>query len=328
MRCLALAQAWKKQGGKVTFISACESESLSSRITDEGFELVPIGKSYPDPDDLVTTLSIINNQSSTNDWIVLDGYHFDTDYQQIIKNNGNPLLVIDDTAHLNHYVADIILNQNINAKDFSYSCEPETKLLLGTDYVLLRDEFLGYKNWSREIPEVARKILVTLGSGDPENMTLKVIQALNGVGIDRLEIKVVVGASNPPIDGLKEAAGKSKHKIELIQNAQNMPGLMAWADVAVSAGGSTCWELAFMGLPGILIVTADNQKEIAAGLDEYGTAVNIGWYSDVSTDHVTYPLKDLLLSKNGIRENMSKNAKGLIDGLGVNRVINRIMTEA
>ena len=78
MRCLALSQAWKKQGGQVTFISACESESLRNRITDEGFKLVTIKDSYPDRTDLITTLSTINDLSSTKPWVALDGYHFNT----------------------------------------------------------------------------------------------------------------------------------------------------------------------------------------------------------------------------------------------------------
>ena len=173
MRCLALAQAWKKQGGKVTFISSCESESLRNRITDEGFELVLIKESYPDPADFEITLSTINNSNSNNSWVVLDGYHFDADYQQSIKNNGNPLLVIDDLGHLDNYVADIILNQNINAEDLNYSCETDTKLLLGTNFVLLRDEFLTYNNLKRKIPEVANKILVTMGGNDKENISFR-----------------------------------------------------------------------------------------------------------------------------------------------------------
>ena len=116
MRCIALAQVWKKQGGQVTFISACESESLRNRIIDEEFQLVATENLNPGYSDLKTTLLTVQNSSSNNAWVVLDGYDFDTDYHQSIKNNGNQLLVIDDTAHLDHYIADIILNQNVNAK--------------------------------------------------------------------------------------------------------------------------------------------------------------------------------------------------------------------
>ena len=286
MRCLALAQAWKNQGGKVTIITACENGSLRTRITDEGFQVVTIENPYPDHSDLETTLLTINNSSLNKPWIVLDGYHFDNDYQQSIKNNLNPLLVIDDIAHLDHYVADIILNQNIYAEELNYSCEPKTELLLGTEYVLLRDEFLEYKNWKRKIHKVAKKILVTMGGGDSDNVTLKVLEALDRVDIDGLEIKVVAGASNPHLDILKKVAGDGKHNIELLQNVSNMSDLMSWADLAVSAGGSTCWELVFMGLPTLSIVTAENQRRVAGGLNDYGVAINLGWYTDVSTRQI------------------------------------------
>ena len=284
MRCLALAQAWKKQDGNVTFISTCESKSLRNRITDEGFELVSIKESYPDPVDFETTVSTINHLPSTKPWVVLDGYHFDTDYQQSIKNNGNPLLVIDDIAHLNHYAADIILNQNINAEELSYSCEPETKLLLGTEYVLLRDEYLAYKNRNEKIPKVAKRILITMGGSDPANVTLKVLNALNQINVGDLEINVVVGASNPHLDILKKAAVNCNHKIEVLYNVSNMPELMVWADLAVSAGGSTCWELAFNGVPSILIVLAKNQKRVAKGLSKYGYAINLGGRNEVTCE--------------------------------------------
>ena len=114
-------------------------------------------------------------------------------------------MVIDDIAHLDHYVADIILNQNINAKELSYSCELGSKLLLGTDYVLLRDEFLTYKNLKRESPKVAKKILITMGGSDPDNMSLNILESLNQISIKGLEIKVVVGPNNLHLQSLKKA---------------------------------------------------------------------------------------------------------------------------
>ena len=319
MRCLALAQAWKKQDGKVIFISTCESESLRNRIIDEGFELVLVKDSYPDPVDFETTLSTLNYLPSTKSWVVLDGYHFDTDYQQCIKNNGNPLLVIDDIAHLNHYVADIILNQNINAEKLSYSCEPETKLLLGTEYVLLRDEYLTYKNTNGEIPVVAKRILITMGGADPENITLKVLNALNQINVEDLEINVVVGTSNPHLNTLKKAAMNCYHKIEVLHDVSNMSQLMAWADLAVSAGGSTCWELAFNGVPSILIVLAKNQKWVAKGLSKYGYAINLGGHNEVTCEQ-TKTTVEKLISDNVERNMMSNCGRKLIDGQGKRKV--------
>ena len=85
MRCFALGQNYKAQGGSVTFLSYCDSSSLRQRILDEGFEFIPIDKSSPDPSDLDMVLKNISeiNQRKPNDiWFVLDGYHFDSEYQQ------------------------------------------------------------------------------------------------------------------------------------------------------------------------------------------------------------------------------------------------------
>ncbi|HBE44959.1 MAG TPA: hypothetical protein DDW17_05780 [Deltaproteobacteria bacterium] len=107
--------------------------------------------------------------------------------------------------HLPHYHADILLNQNIYAPELNYSCDEDTILLLGSRYVLLRKEFLKYKDFKRTIPKKAKNILVTLGGADPDNVTLKVIKALNLMGDPDIEVKVVVGPANPHIKSLHKA---------------------------------------------------------------------------------------------------------------------------
>jgi UDP-2,4-diacetamido-2,4,6-trideoxy-beta-L-altropyranose hydrolase len=319
MRCLALAQGWKARGGQATFVTTCESDMLCGRLSDEGFQVGKIERPYPDPGDSAITLQALVAHSDA--WLVLDGYHFASDYQRQIKEAGRLLLVIDDTAHLAHYWADVVLNQNINAQGLHYACEPYTRLLLGTRYVLLRSEFLAWRGWRREIPEVARKVLVTLGGSDPDNQTLKVIRALQQMDVDGLEAVIVVGASNPHSRELRSAVRGSRRAIRLVHNAENMPELMAWADVAVSAGGSTCWEMAFMGLPAVILVLAENQRGIATGLDEAGVVASVGWHAGVSSSQVASTLRRLCKDQ-GLRRQMSRQGRQVVDGLGVERVIN------
>ncbi len=325
MRCLALAQGWKARGGQTVFITACESDDLRQRLSDEGFQVIAAEKPYPDSADWEITSQVLAAHSDA--WVVLDGYHFDSAYQRQIKEAGHRLLVIDDMAHLDHYYADVILNQNINADQLDYSCEPYTRLLLSTRYVLLRSEFLAWRGWQREIPKVARKVLVTLGGGDPDNQTLKVVRALQHVDVDGLEAVVVVGASNPHFRELQSVAGNSPFAIRLVQNVTNMPELMAWADVAVSAGGSTCWELAFMGLPTLMLVLAENQQGIATGLDEAGVALNLGWYTEASIAQVANTLVGLLEDRD-LRRRMSQGGRELVDGLGSERVVRFLQTQS
>ena len=325
MRCLALAQAWKNGRGHAVFVTACESDGLRQRLSDEGFQVITLEHPYPDPADWEMTSKVLTAYPDA--WVVLDGYHFDLAYQRQIREAGHRLLVIDDTAHLDHYYADVVLNQNINAERLQYSCELYTRLLLGTRYVLLRSEFLAWREWQREIPEVAHKVLVTLGGGDPDNQTLKVIRALQRMDVDGLEAVVVVGASNPHFRELQSAVRNLQFAIRLVQNVTNMPELMAWADVAVSAGGSTCWELAFMGLPTVVLVLAENQQGIAAGLGEAGVVLNLGWYAEASIAQVANTLAGLLEDR-GLRRQMSQQGRELVDGLGSERVGEFLRTQS
>ena len=325
MRCLALAQGWKARGGQATFITACESDGLRRRLSDEGFQVITLERSHPDPTDWEITSQVL--AAHPDSWVVLDGYHLDPTYQRQIKQAGHRLLVIDDMAHLSHYYADVVLNQNINAEQLRYRCEPYTRLLLGTRYVLLRSEFLAWREWQREIPKVARKVLVTLGGGDPDNQTLKVIRALQQVDVDGLEAVVVVGASNPHFRGLQSAVRNSQFAIRLVQNVTSMSELMAWADIAVSAGGSTCWELAFMGLPTVVLVLAENQQGIAAGLGKAGVVLNLGWYTETSVTQIARTLLGLLEDR-GSRRQMSQRGRELVDGLGSERVVKFSQTQS
>src|SRR4051812_29101308 len=90
MRCLALAQAWRARGGSVTFLSHCENTRLRSRIEAAGHDFLPLEIPHPDPLDLRTTLSVLDGSGieapqAATDWLVLDGYHFDSSYQQAVR---------------------------------------------------------------------------------------------------------------------------------------------------------------------------------------------------------------------------------------------------
>jgi len=159
-----------------------------------------------------------------------------------------------------------------------------------------------------------------MGGGDPANITLRVIRALGKVACDGLEIIVVVGSMNPHVEMLKATLRESKLIIRLQQDTSEMPQLMAWADLAVSGGGSTCWELAFMGVPSLLFVLAENQCRIAEGLEQAGVAINLGWSHEVSDTAVVETLQGLCQAAER-RCHMSKLGRKLVDGRGASRVL-------
>ncbi len=318
MRCLALAQAWKDQGGKAVFITSCRVEGLLARLRDEGFEV----RAVPDSDDWPDTHKILTEYPGT--WVALDGYHFDGAYQQKIKGLGCRLLVIDDMAHLENYYADIVLNQNLHAELLQYTCEPHTRLLLGTKYVLLRREFRAWQGKKRTAPEKARRVLVTLGGADPANHTLKVVRALQQVDIPDLEATVIIGGSNANADILQAETARGNVKIRLVRDVKNMPELMARADVAVVSAGTTVWELAFLGVPCIVGITAEIEVYLVKGLRKYGLFTDIGWFKDASVEQLKNTLLDLIQDRER-RQSMTELGQRLVDGAGCDNTIKELL---
>jgi UDP-2,4-diacetamido-2,4,6-trideoxy-beta-L-altropyranose hydrolase len=319
MRCLALAQACLAEGGQAHFLMGSEEATLAQRLTNEGVGVSYLSVPWANEADAQNTVALAKDLQA--DWVVVDGYHFGAEYQKWLKDAGLKLLVLDDYGHATHYWADIVLNQNITAKEEIYANrEPYTELLLGTRYVLLRKEFWPWCRWQRQISLVASKVLVTLGGSDPDNVTLAVIQALQKAEIVGLEAIAVVGASNPHYSELAQAVEDWGGSITLKQNVTNMPELMAWADLAITAGGSTCWETAFMGLPSIAISLADNQTEIVKNLSDLNVVIGAGAYEAFEINSLAHCLQQCL-SQQELRLSLSKTSCDLVDGYGCDRLV-------
>jgi UDP-2,4-diacetamido-2,4,6-trideoxy-beta-L-altropyranose hydrolase len=300
MRCLALAEGWRRAGGPTHFVCAEITPALEARLHAGGCSWQRIAVRPGSAEDAQQTIQMAAEHS--NPWVVCDGYPFGAEFQRAIKEAGLRLLLVDDYGHADHYCADFVLNQNLSARAEWYANRaPGTRLLLGPRYALLRDQFQAYRHWQRDIPAVARKVLVTLGGADPDNVTGKVIEALRDLDV---ELKVVVGGSSPHFIG----------DTSVLRDVADMPDRMAWADVVISAGGTTSYEIAFMGLPNLVMVLAENQQAVADALDAAGAA------QKTAPHRVANDLRALLRDR-GRRAAMSDRGRQLVDGEGVRRVI-------
>ena len=319
MRCLALAQAWQDGVGDVVFVLATESPNAEARLTAEGFEALHINAKPGSAEDARLTMKLAHKYGAS--WVVVDGYHFGGDYQKIIKEAGLNLLFIDDYGHADYYPADIVLNQNIHADENLYRNRASyTKLLLGTRYVLLRREFLRWQGYKREIPEIARKMLVTMGGSDPQNVTLKVLQALKNIDIDGFEAVCVVGGSNPHYGALKDFVETANLPVRIERDVKDMSQLMAWADVAITAGGTTCWELAFMGVPFVGLSRAKQEAILLQETTRIGMSLNMGEHQNLEPCDISEVLMRLIKDKRQRSTTISIGCLN-IDGLGFQRLI-------
>ena len=323
MRCLALAQAAKITGEETIFLFAFANPTLEARIVVEGIKVCYLSPVEPGSIEDAQATAVTAQQYAAR-WVIVDGYNFGAAYQKIIKDAGLLLLVFDDDSHSRHYYADIILNQTVGANQEIYkNRELYTEMLLGDSYILLRQEFLAWQLWQRKIPTHATKILVTLGGSDPDNVTFMVIQALQHLDDPRFEAVIIVGGNNPNSNQFQQTWENSKISIRIKKNVTNMAELMAQADIAIASGGSTSLELAFMGLPTLLIILAENQRVNTETLAFRGISTNLGWYKDISSLEITHAVHKLSLSKS-IRMENSRLGRELIDGKSAFRILSRM----
>lgn len=331
MRCLALAQEWQRQGGEAVFAGRIGAGSTGQRLESEGFQVHSLPALHPDPQDLSSFLSWLQERRGRPGWLVVDGYHFDGDYHQGLAAAGWPLLVIDDCGHLPLYHADILVNPNAYAKEIDYHAKDGAMLLLGCCYALLRQEFRKAEMtpYTQGVAGEAQgcrsqRILVTMGGADPDNVSGQVIDALLAMARRDLEIKVVVGPFNLHRPQLLERLGNAALSAELLTSVLDMVPLMQWADLAVSAAGSTCWELAALGVPMVVTVLADNQERLAASLVSHGAAVSLGWHHAWQTDQAAAMLDNLLARPQALQE-MGRRGQDLVDGQGCKRLVQAML---
>lgn len=314
MRCLSLGQMLKDKGHNVYYATKTRNEKLLLRLRMENFEVIELNENLNPAEDVNALIQ--TGKRIDSKWIITDGYNFSTDYQKAIKENGFELLTIDDIADF-YFVSDIVLNQNLNAENiFNYSCEPYTKLLLGVDYVLLRREYRNLGNYDRIVKRECENILITFGGSNAEKHIENILETFNLIEGTYLHLRILFDMVTENRRILDLVSG-SKHRIELLQSQENIIPLIQWCDIAVSASGSTVWELSVLKTPAVIVPIADNQIPIAEELDKRDSALVLKDTNDIkeNSNKISSLIKDFERIKK-----YSINISGLIN-LSRNNVI-------
>ena len=331
MRCLALAQAWMQSGGRACFAMAEGASSFGRRLTAENCRVETIRSIPGSADDARQSANIARRLAAR--WIVLDGYHLTGEFQHVLSEEFSrvagrvpQLARIDDCGIDAPLPADVLVNQNLHANPRLYAgCSSDAKLLLGPTYALLRREFAPWRTWQRRISPRAHRLLVTLGGSDDDNVAGKVIEALWMCSGLALDVRLVIGPAYAHRAKLAVACERLGVRVE--RGVTDMTPLLAWADVAITAAGSTTWEAAFFGLPAIVLTLADNQREIAASAHDAGLVINLGWHADVGPERIAEALTKLCDAPQ-LRQAMSQRGRRIVDGLGAGRVVEHLTRAA
>ncbi len=326
MRSVVLAEELKRGGCQVVFMSR-EDEATHKLLKEKSIEVHTISdESLPLHGDLMKEKETIKAvlKKIQPDVVVTDSYDITASYLETIKPYCKVLVSIDDLAEI-EFCSDIIVNGNLKGEQMRYkTSNPDVKLLLGPRYILLGNQFRELQGKEKSL-DLIENILVTMGGGDVMNLTPKVIRAFSGIS-HNIAIRVMLGPAFNNLDEIKVAINESKRSFEILRNPKNIAELMFQADLAVSGGGSTLYELAVAGTPSIVLCQARNQLELADALDKYGTVVNLGDGRKVDEEKIKNTLEYLMRAPDVVRM-MKERCRELVDGRGVVRVVDVIEKE-
>lgn len=297
MRCLTLANALHEQGADCTFVCREFAGNMIDVIRQHNHQIQTLPLSMPmvlpaEPavdegqlahvawlgaewrNDAQQTQDALGN--ALFDWLVVDHYGIDRRWEHMLRTKCHRLMVIDDITDRTHD-CDVLLNQNLGRKaaDYDGLVPSSCRLYVGPDYALLRPEFAALRSFSlarRKMPRLDR-LLISMGGVDKDNATGMVLKALcNCLLPVTCHITVVMGSQAPWLGQVYEQAADMPWVTDVLVNVNNMAGLMADSDLAIGAAGSTSWERCVLGLPSVIVVLAENQREIGRAMDVAGVA--------------------------------------------------------
>ena len=311
-RCLTLAGALRELGVESLFVFAGAARAREW-LQASDFEVLPVEPAS----DLAGTLAHCRVRQVPV--IVVDTPAREAGYLTGLTGAGLRVVVIDDLAD-HELPVDLVVNPSAGAGRLRYRGAARTRFLLGASYALLRPAFQA---GARGIPERARRVLVTVGGGDPDDLTSRLVgwaaQALGAVEQD-----IVVGPFTTRSRALRVAVDAAGGRVAIHEDPKDVASLMLSADVALCGGGQTTYELAATGTPAVAIRLADNQTLNLTALAEAGTLVWVGDAGDADLGaRIGRALADLAADAER-RARMSRQGQTLVDGRGAGRVAREI----
>lgn len=331
MRCLALAEGLAARGLRSVFVAAAMTEGLAASLRAGGHRLVVIDSQEPTPSsglwppgaqttDAAASLRALGDERP--DWWIVDHYGLGSSWEKAVLAAGTRILAIDDLADRSHD-CDLLLDITLGRDPVDYGALiPHTcRALAGPRYAPLRPPFAAMRAASLKRRGAnrlaARRLLISLGQTDHGGHTaLALCAAVASSDLDRID--VVFGASSAPslAQVREEAARDRRIVIHEALDAQAMASLMAAADMAIGAAGSTSWERCCLGLPAITLVLADNQRMIARSLLTAGAAQ----LAEPNEPEIALLIANLASDAGQLRR-MADAAAAITDGMGAMRVI-------
>ena len=330
MRCLTLAEALCKDDDMIVeFVTQKYPENLDDFIKRKGFIVHSLEVSTRSKEEGIESFAFDQEKDANDtieaitdnkiDWIIIDHYSIDYNWEEKLRPYTKNIMVIDDLANRRHN-CDLLLDQNYvnNQTRYDELVSPDTIKLLGPRYALLRKEFHDFSKKRAQISRKVKRVFIFFGGSDPDNLTSKVLKAISKSDLRSLDLDVVIGSLNPHKSEIKYLVAEHSNAKLYIQ-VENLAALMSKADIALCAGGSTTWERMSVGLPSIVVTIAENQDAITNDLDKDGYIKWLGSINKVNEKIIKDALQHAIQNPQQLKF-QSQKCKTLVDTLGSKRV--------
>lgn len=336
MRCLALAESLLLRGANVSFVcrqhvgnyidllqkkaipvKVLPAKVLTNSVYCEDYAAWLGATQIEDAEQTIEALK----DGVKLDWLVVDHYGIDIEWEQCLRPYVDKLMVIDDLAN-RHHDCDVLLDQNYFAEGECryFGLVPEScKLLIGPRYALLRPEYAAYRKVFPHYAGKVKRVLVFYGGSDPQNMTGMALEALSHPDLRHLVVDVVVGSNNSHYRSLEQQV-LQRPFTTLLEPRPHLADLMVNADLALGAGGITTWERMCLGLPTVVTTIAENQYPGAEALAAVKQIEYAGRASEVTAESLLKAIIKLISNHRRLIAFSTQNQL-TVDGFGTARAI-------
>ena len=322
MRCLTIADELKRisaAGEQICFV--CADEDSAALVVERGYQTIVLHTDYQLMEQELPVLAGKLQEQPMDNVILVDSYHVTEAYLEGLQEFGKVILL--DDMEKKAFPVDAVINYNAFAQEGHYKDLYQgrrTGCYVGSSYVPVRPQFLQV---TYEVQDIVKNVLITTGGGDSENIAAGVLQAIWNPD---WQYHVVIGRFHPAFAAWKQWE-QQYPQIQVHHDVKNMAELMAQCDLAVTAGGTTIYELAAIGVPFLCFSYAENQEALTRYIGEQEIAGYCGAYH-LEKDATLARMKKLAQEAGmdlGLRKVMYQKERTMIDGKGAERLAEMLL---
>ncbi len=321
MRCLTIARQMQRllaEGDEIFFL--CAQEQSGELVKEYGFSVRVLYTEYQDMESELEKLRQLLGSEECERTLLVDSYYVTDAYLQALQAWGKVILLEDMQKH--RFPADVVINYNAFADRDIYEKlyrGTDTKLLIGSQYVPVREQFLG-KNY--QVADGVKNVLLTTGGGDQDNIAGRILLRMLTLNLGKeINYHLVTGKFNPHLEKLEQLEA-ADNRVRIYYDVKDMATLMQNCDLAITAGGTTIYELSAIGVPFICFSYAENQEALTEYVGDHQIAGYAGAYHK-NAEAVLCKMSQLVEAFVGTKELRcisNEKEKMLIDGLGAGRI--------